>query len=220
MTPITKLTTPPAQRVISLQALKDFLRVDTSADDLLLTNLLKAAEKRLEAFCEVKFVTQTWEIYYDHFPYGYKSGQWWDGTKDMAISELRDFSGGELTLPFGPVQSITSITYFKEDDTSAVFAGSNYVVDAVGNRGRIALRLGKVWPADVLLPINAVKVEGIFGFGAGYIASPEAQSQVPEDIQEAVKNFCAVLYEHRGDEMPDIPSNVVMLLQDYMRYRV
>lgn len=221
MTPHTKIVTAPVGLAVSLQTVKDFLRVDGSDDDVLLENLINAATKRLEDYTELKFVTQTWSIFYDHFPTRMRKDMWWDGTKDIAITELIDRKGGELVFPFGPVQSVSSVKYFLDDGTEQTFASSNYVVDDVGDRGRIALKIGAIWPADVLRPINAVKIETIVGFGLGYDDGPPiVQSSVPQDIQEAIKNFVAILYEHRGDELPEIPANVMMLMQNYVRYQV
>jgi uncharacterized phiE125 gp8 family phage protein len=221
MVPLAKLKTAPAQRVVSLNALKDFLRIDTSDDDNLLTSLLKAAEQRLEKESELKFVNQTWEIYFDSFPLRMKNEAWWDGVREGAITQLYDRTKGEINLPFGPISSFTSLSYFPEDGSEETYPASNYVVDDIGYRGRIRLKTGSIWPAVVLRPLNAVKIEAVFGFGNGYIGGAEpVDSQVPQDIQEAVLNFAAVLYEHRGDEMPEIPSSVLMLLKPYTRYKV
>lgn len=218
----SKIKTAPAQRVIALQALKDFLRIDTTVDDALLGTILIAAERKLEQETELKFVTQTWNIWYDHFPYGeMRKEQWWDGLKDTAITELYDRSKGEIVLPFGPLQSVTSVKYYLDDDTEQTFSSGSYVVDTISDRGRIALRIGSVWPPSVLRTLNAVNIEGVFGLGLGFNHdSLNAPSQIPSEIQEAVKHMCAYMYEHRGDELPEIPPNVMMLLKNFVRYRV
>ncbi len=222
MAPLVKLKTAPAQRVVSLQSLKDFLRIDTSDDDQLLTRLLKSAEQRLEKETELKFVNQTWDVYFDCFPSRFKNEEWWDGVREGAITELYDRTKGELKLPFGPVSSFTALTYFPEDGSEETYPASSYVVDDIGYRGRIRLKTGSIWPAVVLRPLNAVKIEAVFGFGLGFGhgAGGNGASEVPEDIQEAVLNFCAVLYEHRGDEMPELPASVMMLLEPYTRYKI
>lgn len=220
MTPLVKIKTAPAQRVVSLQSLKDFLRIDSTDDNQLLTRILKAAEQRLEKETGVKFVNQTWDIYYDCFPSRMRGEKWWDGMREGAITDLYDRSKGEIVLPFGPISSFTELSYFPEDGIETTFDSSNFTVDTIGNRGRIRLKTGRLWPVDVLRPLNAVKVEAVFGFGAGFIEVDSTPSEIPEDIQEAVLNFSAMLYEHRGDEMPEIPASVLMLLQDYVEYRV
>lgn len=151
-----------------------------------------------------------------------KSEAWWDGTREGAITELYDRTKGELKLPFGPISSFNALTYFSEDGAEQTYSASNYVVDDIGLRGRIKLKTGSIWPAVVLRPLNAVKVDAVFGFGLGFGhgAESDGASEVPEDIQEAVLNFCAVLYEHRGDEMPEIPASVLMLLEPYARYKI
>lgn len=226
MTPLAKIVTAPESIPVSLQTVKDFLRVDGSDEDAQIESLIKAATKRLEDYTELKFVTQTWDIYFDHFPTHMRKDMWWDGSRDIAITELVDRKGGEIVFPFGPVQSVSSVIYFLDDDTQQTFASSNYVVDSVGYRGRIALKTSAIWPTDVLRTINAVKIQAVLGFGLGvdpdYVGagSGTATSQVPKDIQDAIKNFVAILYEHRGDELPEMPPSVLMMMQEYVRYKV
>lgn len=214
-----KLVTPPSQEVISLTSLKTFLRIDGSSEDALLTSILKAATKRLEKLTDKKFVTQTWEIYYNCFPQKYDKSRWWDGTREMPLSELYQ-DERFIRLPFGPLQSVSGFYTYTEDNTEFEFASSNYTIDTVGPFGQVALNLSSTWPSTVLKPLNGIKITCMFGYGSGYIESPETASQIPEDIQEAVKNLAAVMYEHRGDELPKIPKNVQMLLDPYMRVKI
>lgn len=218
-TPHPVINTEPVNRVLSLTSLKNFLRVDTTDDDALLNLQLRAAERRLESELGVKFVNQTWDIYYDCFPHERMPDDWWDGTKQGPLTSLYSNKGGYLFLPFGPLSDLTGVYSYSEDDTQYIFPASAYSVDSASKRGRIGLKSGEVWPSTVLRPVNGVKVTATFGYGVGYNSEGDS-TDIPEDIQEAVKQFAAKLYEHRGDEIPVIPPSVLMLVDHYRGYRI
>lgn len=211
MIPKLQLVTAPANQAISTDNAKNFLRIDGTDDDALVAIQVKAATRRLEQLVDQKFITQTWDIFYDNVPHKIKD-QWWDGTREghinQMIGEVR-----ELKLPIGPVQSVTGVYTYDEDDVEYIFASTNYSVDTAGPQGRIALKLGQTWPTTVLRPVNGFKVRAVVGMSAD-------ENGLPEDIKEAIKQFTAIIYEHRGDEMPKIPPAVSMLLEPYRRYKV
>lgn len=208
---VANLVTAPAALALAVADAKTFLRVDGSDEDTLIEGLIKAATRRLEALTDKKFITQTWDIYYDHFPYKMKN-DWWDGVKDMAISELHAPSP-HLNMPFGPLNSVTGVYTYDESSTEYQFDSSNYVVDTVGPLGRVSLKDSATWPTTVLRPTNGVKVRGIYGMGAN-------QAALPFEIVEAIKHLVGIMYEHRGDELPKIPASVSMLIEPYRSIKV
>lgn len=208
---ITKsvLITAPASLAVDLTTVKTFLRVDGTAEDTLITSMIKAATKRLEAETDQKFFTQTWDVYLDSFPTNYKNNdQWWDGTRDGAISEMNS-PCNYINLPFGPVQSITYFKTYDEDNTEYTFTSTLYSTDLISPVPKIALKIGSAWPQTVLRPVNGIQIRGVFGYAT-----------VPDDIQEAIKQMVGILYEHRGDEMPKIPTTVSMLIEPYRRMKI
>lgn len=216
------LITKPTTEVVSLARVKDFLRIDSTDDDVLLAVQIRTATQRLEALCDVKFCSQTWAVYFDSF--GCKRrNQWWDGSRDMAVTELNDYGTGSLKLPFGPIQSVTGVYTYDENDTEYEFAASNYQADLIGRTPSINLKLGATWPSTILRPVNGIKVQGVFGYGLGVdmdAAASVDNENIPEPIQEAVKQFAAYLYEHRGDELPKVPPNVSLLIEPYRKVKV
>lgn len=224
MKPIPKavLSTAPAALAVDLTALKSFMRIDGSGEDTLLTILAKSATERIEEYIAQKLITQTWNIFYDSF--GYKpSDQWHDGVKDGIIS---DYAGGApsfLDLPFGPLVSVTAFKTYADDDTASTFAASNYTLDTKGPFGRVALRMGAVWPTTVLRPVNGIEINGaVFGYGA-------SNTSVPSAIQHAIMLTVSKVYENRGDSASGeffgvggftIPNTAQMLLAPYVRHRV
>lgn len=203
-------TVAPSESVVTVAELKDYLRVDESAEDTRIAVMLEAATSRLEEFCDRKFITQTWEIYFDQFPYS-QNDDWWDGVRDGAISMLQG-QGEHIYMPFGRLQSLTSFKTYDDDNNEYTFDASNYYVDTVGPFGRVSLKTGGVWPATVLRPTNGIKLTGVFGFGNA--------ASVPPDIKLAVMQFAAIMYEHRGDELPKIPAECMLLLEPYRSIKV
>lgn len=152
---------------VSLEDMKDYLRVDADTDDALLEGMIKAATLRLEAMTNRKFATQYWDIYFDRFPYE-ERGEWFDGVREMPLSELYK-EKRFIDLPFGPLQSVTKFSTFAQDNTETEFVASgNFYADTISPFGRIALLDGAIWPTGILRPMNGIKIRGLFGFGAGF----------------------------------------------------
>ena len=208
---------------VSLTTVKNYLRVDGTDEDEVIKAMIKAATAKLETYTNRKFVNQKWDIFFDHFPCSYNQPDW-EGVRDGALNMLYS-QGDQLHMPFGPLKTLLKFSTF-DDSSEYVFANSNLNVDTASPFGIVSLKLGSVWPATILRATNGIKVSAIFGMGEGSVpanaenGTAEVASQLPLDIQEAVKIFTAALYEHRGDEMPSLPSMVQLFLEPYRRVQV
>lgn len=142
---------PPATEPLTVQNVKDHLRIVASGDDVLIELWIRAARTYAQDISNRLFITQTWEFSFPRFP-------------------VRNSS---LLLPVGPVQSIGAIGYY--DTAGAVqsygtFGGSPAIWDkfallANDDRPRIALKPLQDWPA-VFQPLeNAVTVTVTAGYG-------------------------------------------------------
>lgn len=213
--PSLKLITKPAAEVVSLEELKNFLRVDETADDALITRLIKAAREKLEDYSGIKFLTQTWLVAMDCFPSRENNASWLDreGVIDAAVTELRN-PGRKIELPIGPVQSVSSIKIYADDDTEETVPASIYSVGKYSERGVIALRLGQVWPPTILRPTDAVLIEVVVGLFT-------AAADCPEDIRQAHFEAVAYWYENRGDaeKQKVLPASAMGLVEGYRRYK-
>lgn len=215
-----KLVTAPAKLAIALSTVKEFLRIDTDAEDTALKVMIKAATSRIEEYIDKKIVNQKWNIFYDGFKIktGGMDTEWWDGVRDGAISMLQ-VCEPEIKLPFGNLSTVESFKTFDDEDEEYIFSSINYHVDSNSDYGRIVLKKGKSWPTTTLRTVNGICIEAIFGYGEG--ADEETGiTTTPEDIATAILNFVAVIYERRGDELPKIPDNALMLLEPYKNYRI
>ena len=101
-----KIATAPAVEPVSLTTAKLHCRVDTTADDDLITALIVAARRHVEAVSRRALITQTWDYVLDDWP------------------------DTPFEIPLPPLQSITSITYVDEDGDSGTVDSGDYIVDS------------------------------------------------------------------------------------------
>lgn len=141
-------------------------------DDTYVTNLITVARQAIEKITGRAFITQTWELALDKFP-------------------MCDY----IVLPYAPLQSVTSVTYYDTDETSATFSSDDYIADTYSEPGRVYLGYGKTWPSITLQPVNGVVVRYVCGDG-------DAASDVDEIYKTAIKILVAELYENREVTAP------------------
>ena len=116
--------------------------------------------------------------------------------------------GGALELPYGSLQSVTSITYYDVDDTEATISSDDYYVETVGVKGRIVLKDGNSWPSVSLRPSTPIIIPFVCGYG-------DAGSDVPEEIKNVIKMLIHDLYETRSTEIDGNQDWINVLLTDY-----
>lgn len=146
-------------------------RAATSIEDDLLTRDIKSAREHVEDITGRALLTQTWYYYLDSFP-----------------------SVDYIKLPFGNLQSVTSMSWLDTDGTETVLTeDDDYLVETNGEQcGRIVLPYGETWPSDTLYPSKPITIEFVCGWTAA--------SSVPEKIRTAVLMFCLDLYENRESQ--------------------
>ena len=121
MTSSLIVTVPPAEEPILIADAKNFLRVDTTADDALISTFITAARKRIETVTYTRLITQTLQLTLDWFPGGRTTGyfggyglRWW-GRGSWPVIELEP-----------PAQSITSVAYLDPSGTPQTLSSSLY----------------------------------------------------------------------------------------------
>lgn len=170
MSGVLKLITAPAVEPVSSTEAKLHCRIDTNADDTLITMLIATARRTVEADSGRALITQTWELVLDGFP---------------ASTKIR--------MPLPPLQSITHIKYYTNATPSveATFASTNYLVsvdDPYG--GLIVLKDSASWPSITdPLEKGAVRIRFICGYGLA--------AAVPEIYKQAMLLLIGHWYENR-----------------------
>ncbi len=190
ITPI--VDTAPASEPVTLDEAKAFLRVDTSDDNTLITDLIVAAREAAEAYTRRAFITQTLKLWLDRFPIRCTSGYDVDGFFELPISAVVN-SADFIYLPRQPLASVSSIVTYASDGTSSTLSTNVYGTDTAG--GRVYLKEGQSWPAN-LRDTAAIVITYVAGYGAA--------SAVPSSIKTAIKMHVAAMYDGRGGcAMPD-----------------
>lgn len=136
------VVTAPTEEPLSLDQVKNHLRVDVGEDDVWLMGAIRAARERAEAVTGRALVTRTLEVTRDGWP-----------------------AGAVWVLPCPPLQSVTSIKYTNLAGVEATFDSSNYLVDTRSTPGRVVLKTASGWPSAALREINGVVVRFVAGYG-------------------------------------------------------
>ena len=144
---VTLSTTP----LFTTAEAKDFLKVDTAADDTLIDNLIKAATESCQIYTNQYFLNTIVEQYSD---------KW---------SEV-------YTLYKSPVSSITHIKYYDTNNVEQTYNPDNYILDDVSKPARIGLAVDATLP-DLADRINAVHVKYTVGYGTASSDVPDGIKQ-------------------------------------------
>jgi uncharacterized phiE125 gp8 family phage protein len=166
-------TAAPAQAPITLDQAKQHLRVLHDDEDEYIADLIEAATDYLDGYSGVlgkALITQTWRQDFDSF---------WDGCSYSSA----------LRLPLGPVQSVSSVTYYDAANSLQTLSASVYELLTDGLGPYVALVAGQSWPA-IYGRAGAVRVTWVAGYGA----TPEA---VPARIRTLIKLLVGHWYENR-----------------------
>jgi uncharacterized phiE125 gp8 family phage protein len=133
-----RLITPPTVEPVSLETVKQHLRIDTTAEDGLLDLYIAAARERAEGLSRRALIQQTLEAVYDEWPH----------------------NNYVLAVPRPPLLSVTSIKYY--DDENVEHTWTDYIVDTRSEPGKIIFNS---LPGDSLLESGGVVVRFVAGYG-------------------------------------------------------
>ncbi len=188
------LANGPALEPVSLEEVKAHLRIDHTDEDVLLAALVTAGRIHLETTLGLSFLTQQWILVLDQWP-----------------------AQQSVSLPLGPVQQITAITLYDEDDQASAIDSSSYALDAISQPSRV------VWRASISRPrpgraYNGIEISLTTGFGSNAV-------DVPQPLRQAILLLVAHWYENRepvalATEIKEVPQMVSMLTNSYRRVRL
>lgn len=188
-----KIYSEPAVEPVSTAEAKLNLRVDHSADDTLITNLIKLARQEVERLTNTALISQTWDYVLDGFP------------------------TAPFKIPLYPLVSVTSIKYKVAAGTETTITSTNYIVDTYSRPPRIALIDDYSWPTDELYPINNFIVRFVAGFGAAGSYVPERYKQAMQLLIAHWYENREAVYASVGGNVQTLPMGVTALLADDIR---
>jgi len=166
----SRVSVAPGSEPITLSEAKAFLKVDGTDEDALIGSLISVARQVCETYAGLSFAAQTRVVKLDRFP-------------------CRD-----VILPYGPVNTITSIAYVDEDEAPQTIT-SGYTLDTQSGLSKI--RITERWPST-----NRVMNNVVITYTTGY-------ASVPEVVKHAIKMTLGTLYENRQDEIVGTSSQVL-----------
>jgi uncharacterized phiE125 gp8 family phage protein len=137
---IARLTLPAVEPVTLAEA-KAHMRVETAADDALITALIVEAREWSEDFCNRAFITQTWQVSSTAVP----------GTSQIYLARP-------------PLIDVASVIYLAPDGTQVTLDPSAYDVDNQHEPGYVVPLWGTSWPAMQGGP-KAIRVKYTAGYG-------------------------------------------------------
>lgn len=164
------LTTPPTEddvlSLLPLAKLKQNERITHAYDDDLLTDCIKRAYTALDGrfgWLNRSILTQTYTLYLSNF-------------------------SRVMELPYGPVQSVTSIKYYDGDEVLQTLAASNYEVQTGEFVCKITKDYEATWPT-LDERQRAIEILYVAGFG-----DPDTMDW---PIKTAIQDAMILLASHR-----------------------
>jgi len=187
----SKVTSVPSVEPLTLTEAKLDLKIDSTDEDDLLDILIKAARETVEIRTGRSLITQSRAIKMDYFP-----------------------CTDTIRIPNGPVQAITHIKYYDDDEVLQTLSDSDYWVDADSDIARVVVK--DSWPSTEDRP-NAVVITYTCGYGA-------AGSNVPAPLRKAMLFILGHLYENRQNVIVsgsstgvlEIPMGAEYLMSNYI----
>lgn len=149
-----KVITAPTVEPVTLTEAKVHVRVDHDADDAYIATLITAAREHCETIAWRAFITQTLELSLAGWP-----------------------CDNIIRLPRPPLASVTSITYYAEDNSSATMSSGDYIAITDVEPGLITLAKNKTWPTATLRTVLPIRVRYVAGYGATGVSVPARYKQ-------------------------------------------
>lgn len=178
------MTTAPAVEPVTLAEAKLFCRIDTDADDALVTALIIAARQTVEKQTGRALIEQSWAASLDRLP--------------NALT---------FELAYRPIMSVTSIRAYNDDDTfDSIDVSTGIVLD--GANGRISL---KDSAAAIVgdRPTNVYQIVYKAGYGATAASAPEWAKLA---IKQTVAHWYEHRGDSPEKAMASIPFGAKMLI--------
>lgn len=162
------VTVAPTTLPLTINEVKEHLHLDLDdkTQDALLKVLIRAATDYAEKYTKRDFITRTYET-------------------------LRDSFTDSLEIRRSPLQSVTTVEYL-QDGLFVTVSTDIYFATNSNTFSRLTLKTGQVWPTDIDLQEQSVKITFKSGYGNNL-------SSVPDALREGMLQYISAMYENRGD---------------------
>lgn len=180
----------PAREPVSLAEARAQLGLAHGDDDALVSTLISAARRVVEARTGLVLMHQHWLCLFDDWP-----------------------DGGAMALPVAPVAEVEELAVFGEDEAKAVIDPAHYVADLASRPARLMLRGSRAWPRPARVA-NGIGVKVLAGFGPDPSDVPEPLRQA---VLLLVAHFYAQRGSEAGS---GLPLGLAPLLDPYRAVRL
>lgn len=189
----------------TLAYVKNYLRVDFSNDDALITTLIQSAVEKAESYCQRTFCTRSWIAYYD------------------LIERV-------FYLPKSPIGTVTSAQLVYLDQMSNLTLDSDFYLQATKDKFMVLTVTTYNLPPGYSTNDDLWRFNLQVKFTAGYDSvwpdtnpSGSSASKIPNPILIAICKIVAAEYEIRGDvqmlpprqTLVEIPNDAKRLLNPF-----
>lgn len=181
------VVTAPSIEPVTLSEAKAHLRVDSdiTAEDTLITALIKAARETAEGRTWRAFLEQTLLLTLDDWP-----------------------EGDVIELPRPPLIEVDSVQYYDVDGVLQTMAEADYQVDATSEPGRVMPAYDGSWPSLREVP-NAVQIQYTAGYGD---EAGDVPQKLKQAILLILGAWYAQREEPEGSYQPPVPWAAEALL--------
>jgi uncharacterized phiE125 gp8 family phage protein len=160
------VTVEPTVEPLTLAEVKNFLKEEQATNNDLITAMIVSARKIAEGKCNRRLVTQTVKL------------------------SLDDFPSEDIEIQGSPIQSISTVKYYDDDNNLQTLAATNYQLDITEEPARFGISSTGEWPS-VYDRFNAVEITFVAGYGLA--------AAVPDNIKQAMYFMIGHWYENRED---------------------
>jgi len=198
-----KITVPPASEPVTLTDAKDYMNVEFSSKDTLITRLITDARRYAENFLARSLVTQTIQLIYE--PERVASGEL-SGPVGIRYDEdlwerpnVPLLGTARIVIPclMGPVQTFTSLEYQLTRQDNPEWT----LVAAIDSGGNANYRLDSYAEPN---EVNVFTILAASRYRLTYVAGASTIDPKIVDLRNALFSLINFWYEHReGDLVPD-----------------
>ena len=181
-----KVVTPATSNPITLTEAKTHLKVDTTADDTFITNLIRSATSSAQEYTNRFFIATTIQ----------QVGDKWEDISNLFKS---------------PLLSVTNIKYVDTSGSEQTLNTDIYFVDDVNKPARIGLKPNQSFP-EIIDRLNAVKVNYVVGNESADDVDEAIKQALLLTIGNWYQNRQAVV---TGTIATELPMNAKFLLDQY-----
>jgi uncharacterized phiE125 gp8 family phage protein len=137
----------PAVEPVTLSEAKAHLRVTDTAEDALISGLIKAAREEVEQATGLALITQDWRLYLDNWP-----------------------PSGLVRLRRHPVQSVIQVTVYNGAGTPETVVPPDVNLDRINRPARFLMPDGVKAPGKAM---NGIEIDFRAGYGATGVDVPD-----------------------------------------------